>query len=179
MTVDQAKAAIYTAIAAIVTLSGSPGVIWAHQSYNAPKTPHVRLTAFNDTAVGRTYRTSTTEVAQQRTLDVQVDGIGDTAAVQVVILDAMVEGDHPAIRTLSAAGVAVQATTGVQDIAEKGPSGWIARKSLTITFGYTLTVSDVAAGDPATAIVVDLEADTNGDNAIDVVVDPLHTTDLT
>lgn len=174
MTRAAALALIWTAIDTIVTLSDAPAVIWAHQTANAPKTPHVRLTAISDDGVGRMYRVDATTLRQARTVDVQIDGIGDGAEDQVVLLDALVTGDHPAVRTLTAAGVSVQARTVVQDLAERGPSGWIARKSLTVTFGYTLEVS-ATAGPEATAIVIDVEADTDGDGAIDVTIDPLHT----
>lgn len=176
MTRDAALTAVWTFVSSLVTLSGSPAVIWAHQTGNGPSTPHIRLTVVGEDRVGRPRRIDDSTLEQSRTMDVQIDSIGTAAIGQIVLASAFAFGDSPAGRALAAAGLAVQAVTPVVDLPEKGPSGWVRRKSTTVTFGYTLT-TPAAAGAPATAVVVSLQADTDGDGAIEVDVDPLITVD--
>lgn len=107
-----------------------------------------------------------------------MDGIGTDAADQLTALSALLFADHPAIRTLQAAGLAVQGVELVRDMSERGPAGWIRRKTFTATFGFPLTLS-ADAGEPATAIVLGIQADSDGDGVLDVDIDPAHTETLT
>lgn len=180
MTRAAALAALYTCIAALSTSLTPPGVIWAHEA-QAPAvvSDHIRLTVISEDRVGFPYRVNETTLRQSRVMDVQIDGIGVAASELMLAISALLYGDHPALRTMWATGVSIQGISGLIDLSEKGQTGWIRRKSLTITAGYLLEISNVAAGPAATAINVALEADSDGDGVIDHTIDPAITVDLT
>ena len=178
MTRTQAIDLIVSAIASLLTWAETPSVIQAEQSYSAPSSPHVRLTVTSEDRIGRPRRVSTSELRQNRVMDIQIDGIGAAAADQILRVHSLLFGDAAAVRALSDAGVAVQALTPVQNTSGPGQTAYTLRRTFTATFGYVVNWAEIDAGPAATVIVLSIAAadvDGSGTDEIDVVIDPLAT----
>lgn len=146
--------------AAVVTLSGlTPPVgqplVYAGDT-DRPR-PHVgtyRLTILSDVGVGRSYRVSPTALEQHRQMDVQVDAIGATVQAAAIRVHALLLGDSPGMRTLQAAGAAVQGVTALLNASELLQTSKEPRSLFTVRVGYVLDLANAAQGTEATSIVL-------------------------
>lgn len=157
LTQSQALAAFGVALATMSGLSApadQPLVYRGQRDRPRPDVGSYRLTVLSDVGVGRSYRVSSTALEQHRQLTVQVDAIGATVQEPAIRIHALLRGDSPGMRTLQAAGVAVQGVTDLLDASAILQTSFEPRSLFTVRLGYVLALTNAAQGVEATSIVL-------------------------
>lgn len=176
MTQAQALALLGVAIATMSGLSQPPDQPLVYQGKRDRPRPDVgtfRLTVLVDVGVGRAYRTDAATLEQHRQLSVQVDAIGATVQQAALRVNALLRGDSPAMRTLQAAGVAVQTVGDVLNATELLQTSQEPRSLFTVSLGYVLDLTNADQAVEATSIVLSATGEpSSGD---DLVADDVAT----
>lgn len=161
-------ATLMTALQVCVTaLAGLPSgrVIYGQQGQPRQIVAGITLRVIDDERVGPPYRSSSTQIAANRVATVQIDGYGSDAVAALYQVAALLEADHAAVRTLTAAGYPVQSVSSVTDLTGVLASTYEPRATMTAVIWHT----DTHSAEPGAA-ATQINVDVLGKEAVDITI---------